>query len=334
MKALFYADGGPGVGLGHLRRSTAVAHGLIRKGWECRFIASVPESRAWLSRQGCLLAPSQTAAPGRLPDADYAADLFVLDSYLISNEDAAARVKGKAAVIAAFDDHQNRHDLADAVINTGLRAPSLDWPGRGHIEHLLGPAFHPLSREYLPLPSRRVLRPEVRRVMVTLGGAAQAEQMGKIVSLAVAVLPNADWDCVAGPFSAGSLDLGSIPGVLVHQGANSIKSLMLGCDLAVVGSGQTLFEVAATGTPAIAVGLAENQKENLAGMEEAGIVISAGFIGDGDFEVKLEKCLKKAADPEVRRKLSENGQRLIDGKGIERMEAVFVKLLTQKGAKL
>jgi len=49
---------------------------------------------------------------------------------------------------------------------------------------------------------------------------------------------------------------------LASRGPQDVAPLMLAADMAVCGGGQTTSELAATGTPAIAIRLAENQTLN------------------------------------------------------------------------
>lgn len=328
MKALFFAEGGPGIGLGHLRRCTALADGMISRGWGCRFLTREAAAGAWLAEHGQTLAPSQPPLPGRLPETDYSCDAFVVDSYDVSNEEIAARAKKKAGIILAFDDHMNRHPVADVVLNTGVIAPEQSWPGQ--IERLLGPRHHPLPSEYLPLSQRREIRPSISHVLVTLGGAGKAALFEHIVAAVRRALPDASIDGVIGPFSEEPLGLKNDTAVTIHRSPRSLKQLMLDCDLAVATSGQTLFELAATGTPAVALSLADNQTPNLLGMGCAGAVLSAGAVTDADFDLTLAERLARTEDSCVRRNLSKAGLALVDGQGAARVEAALSGLLVKR----
>jgi spore coat polysaccharide biosynthesis predicted glycosyltransferase SpsG len=206
----------------------------------------------------------------------------------------------------------------------------MPWPGRERCEHLLGPSFHPLPADFLPLPERREIRPNVARVLITLGGAGKAADFERVVASVRRALPEAAMDCVVGPFAEEPAGVKADRSVALIRSPRSLKPLMLGCDLAVAASGQTLFELAATGTPAVAVAAAANQRENLLGMERAGSVLAAGALGDADLERTLEKCLGLARDAATRRRLSEAGRKLVDGKGAERVAAELSRLLARR----
>ncbi len=330
MNALFFVEGGPGVGLGHLRRCFALAHALSRRGWTCEFLAGSKDAQSWLTSRSLALRPSRPGS-GRLPATDYSCDVFVLDSYVVPSSEAREKARPKAGLILAFDDLLNRHDVADVILSTGVVAPELPWPGRDKARHLLGPAYHPLSPEFLPLVSRREIKPSVERVLLTMGGAAQSGAFERLLPLIAKAFPDAGVDCVVGPFTKPSASL-SGKNVRLVQSPDSLKPLMLSCDLAVAASGQTLFELAATGTPTIAVGLVDNQKENLVGMDRAGSVLSAGAIGEPGFDARLAACLEKARSAKAREALSKAGRTLVDGEGGPRVEKVLSGMLAERRA--
>lgn len=331
MKALFFAEGGPGVGLGHLRRCVALADGMTRLGWDCRFLAREASIGAWLTERGQTLAACPPPPAGRLPDADYVCDVFIVDSYAVSNDEITAKAKGKAGVVLAFDDRMDRHPAADVVLNSGVLAPERTWPGQ--VERLLGPKNHPLPSDFLPLPQRREISARIGRVLVTLGGAGKASLFERVVAAVRRALPDAKIDCVVGPFAEEPIGLKNDASVTLIRAPHSLKQLMRDCDLAVASSGQTLFELAATGTPAVAVALAgdprDDQHGNLLGMERAGCVLAAGSITDADFERTLTARLSRAAAADVRRELSESGRILIDGQGAARV-ADALRVLVEK----
>lgn len=327
MKALFFAEGGPGIGLGHLRRCAALADGMVRLGWDCRFLARDAVGSAWLADHRQTVEPCEVRRGKGLPDADYSCDAFIVDSYEVANDDIALKTKDKAKVVLAFDDGMVRHPSADAVLNSGVLAPEQPWPGR--TERLLGPKYYPLPSDLLPLPERREIRASVLRVLITLGGAGKAAWFERVVAAVRRALPDAAVDCVLGPFSE-PFNPPSDGAVSLIRAPRSLRPLMLRCDLAVAASGQTLFELAATGTPVVAVALADNQTPNLLGMERAGCALAAGSIGDADFERKLAERLARASSPDARRKLSEAGRVLVDGKGAERVAAALEALLAHR----
>jgi spore coat polysaccharide biosynthesis predicted glycosyltransferase SpsG len=110
--------------------------------------------------------------------------------------------------------------------------------------------------------------------------------------------------------------------VRVHHDPPDVRGLFLDADLAVSAAGQTLFELAWAGCPAVAIAVADNQRANLAGFAARGTV-RVGAAPDGpDFAARLADTLRAVlADVEARRAMSAAGQRLVDGHGARRVAA-------------
>ena len=104
---------------------------------------------------------------------------------------------------------------------------------------------------------------------------------------------------------------------------------MLRADLVLCGGGQTTYELAATGTPAVAIRLAANQTQNLAGLNSAQALVWAGDAQDADLETKAKRALVAlAGDPARRAALSQRGRALVDGHGSARVARAILGLTT------
>ena len=53
----------------------------------------------------------------------------------------------------------------------------------------------------------------------------------------------------------------------VHSAPEDMRAIMATADLAVTAGGQTTYELAASGVPAVALCIAENQRPNLAALQ-------------------------------------------------------------------
>jgi len=93
-----------------------------------------------------------------------------------------------------------------------------------------------------------------------------------------------------------------------------MKSLILRCDVAVSGGGQTVNELAVCGVPTVGICFAENQRLNIEGWRKQGFLKYAGRIDQAGIFERIEKTLKSLSLPQ-RRRMGESGQRLVDGKG-------------------
>jgi len=322
-------DGDPEVGLGHVRRCLALAAQLAPS-FEVRFfLEGSEEAAALIRREGF---PCDVVSGGVEPIlpavAASRARALVIDSYGATTRDYEA-ARACAGFLVAIDDGGHYPLPADLVINP---APGVAAPVGGHGAHyLLGPRFALLRREFAAPVSRQV-RDQVQRVLLILGGATPGPLSAALARAARRALPEAPVDLVVGPVGDGpssvAAGLSGLEGVKIHAAPDSVRALMLEADLAITGGGVTLFELAATGTPAIGVELAPNQAPNLAGMAAAGTLILAGKAGDANLEAAVSWTLASlAADAGRRRAMSRRGLELVDGRGAGRVvEAIVTRL--------
>jgi spore coat polysaccharide biosynthesis predicted glycosyltransferase SpsG len=104
-----------------------------------------------------------------------------------------------------------------------------------------------------------------------------------------------------------------------------MKKLMLRCDVAICGGGQTTNELAACGLPIIGVRLAKNQNPNIRGWQQSGVLMLAGSPSDPKLFLKINRILQTMTWRE-RKCIAQMGQKLLDGKGALRAVQGILKL--------
>jgi len=98
-----------------------------------------------------------------------------------------------------------------------------------------------------------------------------------------------------------------------------MKNVMLESDIAITAGGQTVYELARIGTPAIGVCVAENQLSSVKCWSELGFMEYVGWYDRENLEQKLESSLSRLEDRHIRVNMSEAGRKLIDGRGCKRI---------------
>jgi UDP-2,4-diacetamido-2,4,6-trideoxy-beta-L-altropyranose hydrolase len=314
------------VGFGHLRRCLTLATELrvrARTGTAIHFwIEGAPEAAAMAiaagfdARSVAGSEPETTAALVRL----HGASIVVVDSYDVP-EASFAVWRTQLRRLVAIDDLADRFLDADTVINPSPHAKRLRYRTGPGCLLLLGPEYALLRAPFRDLPQREISS-SVRRVLVTLGGADPAGSTPAVVAATLRALPRAEVDVVAGPLFGSMPGLETIVGraadrLRIHHGLSDLATLMRKADFAVSGGGQTLFELAATGLPAVAVRLAPNQESNIATLEGV-TLLGAGAPPDAarpDASELEDACRRLAGDHDLRVRLSRAGQALVDGRG-------------------
>jgi spore coat polysaccharide biosynthesis predicted glycosyltransferase SpsG len=330
-RVLLAADGGATIGLGHLGRVLALAAALEAEGaWAG---VATPAAGPFRARVD---AHSRTAvtidgwpawdpvALDRLLAAAVAAraDTLILDTY---RAEAAGleRLRAAGLTLVAIDDLAAGPSPCHLVIDPSPAAT--DVPRRstyGDTRFLLGPAYAPLRPEFAAR-ARRAPRESVERVVLTLGGG-EVPGLGEPLLEALAAAPG-DFvvDAVVGPFAdparlaaAGARCRRS---VRIHHDPPDLPGLFLEADLAVSAAGQTLFELAWAGCPAVAIIVADNQRTNLEGFAARGTVRAPSAPDAPDFAARLAETLRELlGDAPARHAMGAAGQRLVDGCGARR----------------
>lgn len=327
---LIRADGGAGLGAGHVMRCLALAQAWQQGGGRACFVqaATSPALLGRLRDAGCA-SVSIGVEPGGAADAAQTirhaqaagAAWVVGDSY---HFDAAwqRQVRAAGLRLLLLDDYGHAsHYHADLVLNPNLAADAARYARReAHTRLLLGTRYALLRREFVtaPRPVRAFSAP-ARRVLVTLGGSDPANFTARVVA-AVARLPGLETRVVIGgsnPHRAAlEAAVAEHPAMRCEVDAADMPGLMAWADVAITAGGSTLWELAYMGLPALVLTLAENQAPAVRALGAAGVVQPLDAPGEA---AALLAALQ--SDATRRQQMSAAALRLADGRGGERVVA-------------
>jgi UDP-2,4-diacetamido-2,4,6-trideoxy-beta-L-altropyranose hydrolase len=323
---LFQTVGGEMIGLGHVRRSLALADALRTLGTEARFSVAGDRRAVELIRVAGFEATP--VAPARVAVPPHDVDAVVVDDYAISAADLARLAAER--MVAVIDDLADRALDVQMVVNGSAGASALRYRVSARTRVLLGPHFIPLRAEFAEPPARTVAG-AVKRLLLTVGGGNPGAIIERLLATARRALPNASIDVIVGPLAMPAENLARVArthegAVALHEDPKDVRALMLAADLAVSGGGQTLYELAATGTPTVGVRLADNQTLNLQNLQAEGTLFSAGDAADADREAALTSALRTLAESRERRaEMSRRGRALVDGQGAMRVAEALIE---------
>lgn len=329
--ALFFVDTGPSAGLGHIRRSITLAKALSRAGAECRFVGD-PDAVAsqaieaagfhfsgdhrWKNTTGSL------ALDGKKPV------VIVVDSYHVTDE-WLNHVRQSAKALIYIDDFDRIPDAADVIIQIrpeeGRRRRRLSSARSG--QQVFRGARYALPDVSFFRGTRRRVRPRARRFLLTLGGADPHGLHSRLMPALLSVLDQrSELTVVVGPYFNQS-QITADPRVRwVHDvSPDKMAELMFHADLAITAGGQSLYELAATGLPAVAVQVADNQRANIAGFAQMGTIVFAGSAEQEDLVRRVVSEVDRLGkDAVARETMSRRGQQLVNGEGLpEIVEAIM-----------
>jgi spore coat polysaccharide biosynthesis predicted glycosyltransferase SpsG len=327
MKVLLHADGGVGVGLGHVSRCAAISTALARAGHQALVVVD-PERKLLehVVRQGANGKDCGASAPDvREAALAFWADCVVIDSYRWIAADFRA-VRGHWAV-AAFDDEAVRELPVDAVINGAPAAVELHYQTVANTRLWLGPAYQIVRDDFRLMPPREHIG-AVKRVIALVGGDDPLGLLPVLARLLDTVAASSSFvaDVICGPFTP----MPEIPGlrhVTILRNPTDLRDRMAGADLAISASGQTLYELARCGTPTIAFCSGPDQIHNLTALAKANIIWNVGDAASPCWARDVDAAITKLiGDVGLRTAMSQAGQALIDGLGAERLVSALESL--------
>jgi UDP-2,4-diacetamido-2,4,6-trideoxy-beta-L-altropyranose hydrolase len=324
----FRTHAGRNIGLGHLRRCLTLARAVEGLGGKSHFIVNRdPSVSSYLKRQGVTWVEVDEEDGHDLSKtsrflANRQTSVCVIDSYEIPGESMTS-LQGVRVVV--LDDLADRYLDVDIVVNGTPGAKTLPYRTGPRTRMFLGPKYLILREEFSDVPPP-VVKAQIERVLIMLGGTDQQALTPRVVPWVREVLPKAMLDVVIGPF----FGLNVIREIEALAGADSkvatwldpppVHKLMASADLAVIGGGQTAYELAASGIPAVAIRLVENQTGNLRGLALSGALQWVGDADDVDLKGKLQAAVDTLArDLSARESMSHAGRALVDGLGAARV---------------
>ena len=319
MIVALHADAGPGIGLGHAIRCCSLALALDQQGMTPIILNAAGNHLRPLLRQYGLQERECGPSPVSVAAAAHqsGARLLVADSYRLDRQELAAQAQEMK--LAWFDDTAELPMAAHIIINGAPAALDLPYDLPAGTIGLLGPDYQVVR----PGMKHRHRQGPVKRLLVTYGGA-DPRQIGPVLA---SVLPHGlACDFVVGPFAPVPVNL---PGwATLHKAPQNMPELMDGADLAISAGGQTLYELAASALPTIAIGIGADQGPNLRSLEQAGALVFAGWAGDNGLADSLKAALRRMLDDEAcRNSLAIKAHALIDGDGAKRIADAVKTLL-------
>jgi UDP-2,4-diacetamido-2,4,6-trideoxy-beta-L-altropyranose hydrolase len=339
-------DASPRIGTGHVMRMLTLADALRDRGAHVRFIARTGPGdmlgaiRARGHEAIALPGGAVPAESDTMQDQDAAQtleslpsrriDLLACDHYGLGRRWHAA-LRGRTANMLVVDDLADREHDCDMLLDQNLGRAPADYDGLlpRRCRRLVGPAYAMLRPQFARARAqalqRRIGTEEVRRVLVSLGGADLPNATCRVLEslAATAALRRLQVDVVMGA-QAPWLDAvrtlaADLPmPVQVHVGVADMAELMLVSDVAVGAAGGSAWERCCLALPTLVVLLADNQRAGAHALSEAG---AACLIGDIDaVDTGLGTRLAElCAEPSRLQAMAVAAAGVTDGLGVSRV---------------
>lgn len=318
MRLLFRCDASSSIGLGHVARCAALAERLgAALGAEPLFLVR-PDPLAVGFLESHSIAHSAVEGPAYGVDEVLAhargPTSLVSDSYDLVEDDLDAVAAAGIRHLVVDDFGSLSRWPCQVVVNPNLGAEELPYPGAHHV--LRGPAFSLLRQEILE--SSRQRNPSAApHVLVCLGGGRWPPEATPILRALGSLA--ADGVAVVAPTA------GSVPNGVRAVSPSALAEHLTRAWVAVMSAGVLKYEAAACGVPAVLLSTVEHQHAVGVAFAASGPAAYLGRLDTVPPAEVAETVRRLLADGDERRRMSESGRTLVDGRGAERVASCFSK---------
>lgn len=330
MKIFIVTEGGENKGLGHVARCSAISRAFKEKGLIAEFLVKADgDVSSMLNGQKYSILDWHRSGRAVLKMIN-GADIVIVDSY--TAEPSFYEKISETVILPVYMDDTRRLPYPKSiVVNGAIGAEKTKYPAKKYVSYLLGTEFTPLREAFWRVPGK-LIRKKIKDALIMLGGSDFKNMSPKILRFLKSTYPEFIVTIVIGSGFSNTGEIIKFRGrniKMVHApDPDSLKKLMLASDIAISAGGQTLYELARVGLPAIALTVVENQQDNMDGFRREGFIEDIGPWNDPRLFNRLSTAIKSLSSYEERSRRSAIGRRLIDGKGAKRIVA---KLLNRIG---
>lgn len=333
-----FAEAGPAIGTGHMIETLAVAGACHAAGIETLLVVNSETAEPLFAR----IRGERRVVPAFTPDSlqgigeelvRAGVRLVVTNFAAIANAQVAA-LTGAGLRVVCVDERGGRRVSCDAVVNPSIvplrHQYTSDRPG---FRLYTGPSYMALVHEYAAWHARpRRFEGRIRSIVVSMGGVDRTGATLRIVE-SLGSTSDLEVHIVAG---AGFTRMEELRRVVeardasrwhVHRDVASPAPLFAAGDVAFTAGGNTLYELACLGTPAIVLHEDDHEREQGLAFQERGFGVWGG-AGAVVAAEALRALLDRFGDPAFRQAQSAAGRRLVDGAGARRICRILAESMT------
>ena len=257
------------------------------------------------------------------------AEIIIIDSYKIDN-DYRKNIMDNGFFLVSLTDSGYMDLISDVIINGNLNAEKSKYPLLNKTALFLGIKYLILSKDYWQKSDTVLPQKTLKNILITMGGIDHYDLTTKILAILEKCEADFDITAVAGPYYDNIVSIKSQINTMQKK-VNLINSpstlypYIINCSFAFSAGGQTLYELAVLGRPAIGIMLCENQEGNVKELSNIGSIFSVIYSKGKEFEVFLTQCMTKLiTDKTLRQRLAKRAAAQVDGKGAERVSTMIL----------
>jgi spore coat polysaccharide biosynthesis predicted glycosyltransferase SpsG/L-amino acid N-acyltransferase YncA len=313
MEVVILTEGGKDFGFGHVARCSSIYQAFLKRGILPKFIINGDDSIK------SILEDIPFTITNWLNDIHFlnSSDIVIIDSYL-ANFRVYDEISKKVALCIYLDDNNRLNYPRGIVVNGLINANCLSYPETEDIIYLLGSDFTPLRANFWDSIKLKI-NDDVENILITTGGNDLRNLTPKILNLLNTYFPTINKKVIIADSFNNVSEIESLKNDSVEfiysPNSQEMLNTMLDVDLAISASGQTLYELACIGVPTVAIGIIDNQKNNIKNWKQIGFIEYAGCWNNTNLLNNILERIEFLMDKNIRYDKRLNGIRIIDGKG-------------------
>jgi spore coat polysaccharide biosynthesis predicted glycosyltransferase SpsG/RimJ/RimL family protein N-acetyltransferase len=321
MKAFIVTEGYKSTGYGHITRCLSLYQAFEeRKIFPAMIVNGDENAKAFLGKSNYLLF-DWINEKERLFDIIKNSDVVIVDSYKAELE-IYSEITKLTKYPVFIDDNLRLDYPVGTILNGTINAENLPYTKTEKHNFLLDSKYIPIRKEFWNVPENTI-NAEIKELLITFGGQ-DIRNLTLSVSKAISeIFPELKQKIVLGKGFGNKEEIENLKKknveIIRHPDAGKMRDLMLSSDITITAAGQTLYELAVTGSPSIAVMVAGNQKINLIQWKESGFINSILSYEYKGLTDKIVDDIRKLMNHDERKKISEIGKSKVDGQGARRV---------------
>ena len=330
------ADMNEQIATGHIMRCLSIADALRGLGEPVRFILADEQAVSLLKQRGydaivlhtqwnCM--EEELSVLSQVIRNEHI-DKLLIDSYQVTQRYLAELSK---LVTTFYIDDLNLFEYpVDAVICYANYWKKFQYKiNDKRTTYLLGMKYVPLKQDFWNCEAK-IISEKANNLLILTGGSDPFNVTEQILD-SIDIYQFQTIDVICGIYNTNYNKFvkkyENNKNIKFHQAVNNIEQYMKNADIAISAGGTTLYELCSIGTPAISFSFADNQLDNVRQFQEDGLIDYAGDARMDDIAETINQYLTRYRnDFELRKEKSEKMQKMVDGKGAERIARAIVTL--------
>jgi UDP-2,4-diacetamido-2,4,6-trideoxy-beta-L-altropyranose hydrolase len=319
-KVYIRADGGPGIGLGHLMRCMALAH-MLKQDFNITFVCKAIPEEVKENITSSSFAFQKITEEKEFIDMIDPQVIVVLDGYDFT-ADLQRMIRNAGARLTCIDDLYDKKFFADLIINHAPGVKPEHYEAQPYTRFALGPEYVLLRPAFLKEAEKGRTIERIRAILICFGGADPRNISAVACNVASGFEQIEEINVVTGAAFAERESLEQYASAdsrirLFHNiEETEMLAIMKRSDVAVVPSSGVLLEALACGCIIVSGKYIDNQQILFEQYLQAGMLISAGNFERPELVNAIEKAIHQKYEK----------IRVFDGRSSDRLREYFHKL--------